>query len=113
MDMENGMNFAALAFCGGPPLIFFLVGYFSKSRAVFQWMLTLVFLYFCLMCTFGIDALFRAVGKRAHESGQSSEAFSAGMSALFDVLAEMRLGLLAMAAFMWLLAMCATYRFKD
>lgn len=112
-DMENGMNFAALAFCGGPPLIFFLVAYYSKSRGVFQWMVTLVFLYFCLVGTAVSNAMLRAVGRQAHESGQSSEAFIAGMSALDDGLAEIRLALLVMGAFMWLLAMCATYRFKD
>jgi len=45
--------------------------------------------------------------------GQFSEAFSAGLIAMFERLSEIRLALLAMGAFMWLLAMCATYRFKN
>lgn len=107
------MNFAALAFCGGPPLIFFLVAYYAKSRGLFQWMVTLVFLYFCFVCTFGIDAMYRGAAWNAQQNGQFSEAFSAGLIAMFERLTEIRLALLAMAAFMWLLAMCATYRFKD
>jgi len=71
MDMESGMNFAALAFCCGPPLLFSLVAYYSKSRGVFQWMVTLVFLYFCFVCTFGIDAMYRGAAWNAQQMANS------------------------------------------
>lgn len=106
MEISNYVAFAA-------PLLFFVIALSSKRRSIFRWMITLIFLYLCLLCTFAFDSIARDVALQAQESGTFSPAFSVGLDTLNDQLLIIRGMVLISAGLLWALTMLSTRRWKD
>lgn len=107
-DMEIS-NYIALA----APLLFFVIALISKRRSIFRWMITLLFFYVCVLCTFAFDSVARDVALQAQESGNFSPEFLMGLTSLNDRLLFVRAIILLSAGLLWVLTMLTTRRWKD
>lgn len=106
MNISNYIAFSA-------PIIFFATALTSKKRSIIRWMITLLFIYVFLLCTFVFNAIGRDVALQAQERGSFSPEFSMGLTNFNDRLLIIRVMVLISTGFLWVLAMHITKRWKD